>query len=97
MAAAHALALRLAGRANLEIEGLGRRDWQAKREAIVEIARLSNAAARLMETYQRALFVLTKAQASGGQAVLVQRVQVNDGGQAVVAGQVGASSKEPTL
>jgi hypothetical protein len=86
MAAAHALALRLVGRANLEIEGLGRHAWQARREAMVEIARLSNSAARLMETYQRALFVLTKAQAGERQAVVVQRVQVNDGGQAVVAG-----------
>jgi hypothetical protein len=93
MAAAHALSLRLVGRANLEIEGLGRFEWERRREAMIEIARLSNAAARLMETYQRALFVLTRAQATGKEAVLVQRVQVNDGGQAVVAGQVGGSGK----
>jgi hypothetical protein len=60
MAAAHALALRLVGRANLEIEGLGRHDWQEKGEAMVEIARLSNAATRVMQTYQQALFVLAK-------------------------------------
>jgi hypothetical protein len=88
MSAAHALAMRLAGRANLEIEGLGRHDWQAKREVIVEIARLSNAAARLMDTYQRGLLALAKAQDGEKWPVLVQRVQVNDGGQAVVAGQV---------
>jgi hypothetical protein len=91
MAAAHALALRLVGRANLEIEGLGRRDWQGRREAMVEIARLSNSAARLMETYQRALFTLAKVRSDGKQTVVVQRVQINDGGQAVVAGQVEGS------
>jgi hypothetical protein len=95
MAAAHALALRLVGRANLEIEGLGRHEWQGKREAMVEIARLSNSAARLMETYQRALFMLAKVQDGAKQPVLVQRVQINDGGQAVVAGQVQASGKVP--
>ena len=86
MAAAHALSLRLVGRANLEIEGMGRFEWEKRREAMVEIARLSNAAARLMETYQRALFVLAKVRNGGKQTVVVQHVQVN-GGQAVIAGQ----------
>jgi hypothetical protein len=87
MAAAHALALRLIGRDNREIEGLGRHNWQEKREAMVEIARLSNAATRLMQTYQQALFVLAKVRNGGKQMVIVQHVQVNDGGQAVIAGQ----------
>jgi hypothetical protein len=89
MAAAHALSLRLIGRANLEIEGLGRHNWQEKREAMVEIARLSNAATRLMQTYQQALVVLAKVRNGGKQTVIVQHVQVTDGGQAVIAGQAG--------
>jgi hypothetical protein len=87
MAAAHALSLRLIGRANLEIEGMGRFDWSRRREAIVEIARLSNAAARLMGTYQQALLTLAKVRGGGKQTVIVQHVQVNEGGQAVIAGQ----------
>jgi hypothetical protein len=93
MAAAHALSLRLIGRANLEIEGLGRHNWQEKRAAMVEIARLSNAATRLMHTYQQALFVLAKVRNGGKQMVFVQHVQVNDGGQAVIAGQAGGLAK----
>lgn len=94
MAATHSLAQRLIGRANLEIEGLARHDWERRREAVVEIARLSNAAARLMETYQRGFILLAKPQAGAKRPVVVQRVQINDGGQAVVAGQVNASGSE---
>lgn len=93
MAAMHALSMRLIGRANLEIETLGRVDWDRRREAMVEIARLSNAAARVMETYQRALAVIAKVRSGGKQTVVVQHVQVSQGGQAVVAGHVGGNEK----
>src|SRR5438045_389744 len=42
LAAAHALALRLVGRANLEIEGMHRFDRQGQRETMVEIAKLKS-------------------------------------------------------
>jgi len=94
LAAAHALALRLVGRANLEIEGMGRFDRQGRRETIVEIARLSNAAARLMQTFQQGAVAFTKMRGGGAQTIVVQHVQVNEGGQAVIAGQArGASDK----
>ena len=94
LAAAHALALRVIGRANLEIEGMHRFDRQGQRETLVEVARLSNAAARLMKTYQQGALALTKIRGGGAQTIVVQHVQVNDGGQAVIAGQArGASSK----
>jgi len=92
LAAAHALALRLAGRANLEIEGMGRFDRQGQRETLVEVARLSNAAARLMQTYQQGALALTKLRGGGAQTIVVQHVQVNDGGQAVIAGQARGAS-----
>ena len=57
--AAHALALRVIGRANLEIEGMHRFDRQGQRETMVEVARLSNAAGRLMQTYQQGALALT--------------------------------------
>ena len=94
LAAAHALALRLVGRANLGIEGMGRLDRQERGEAVVEVARLSNAAARLMQTFQQGTLTLTKLRGGGAQTIVVQHVQVNDGGQAVIAGQArGASGK----
>jgi hypothetical protein len=92
LAAAHALALRLVGRANLEIEGMGRFDRQGQRETMVEVARLSNAAARLMQTYQQGALALTKIRGGGAQTIVVQHVQVNDGGQAVIAGQARGAS-----
>jgi hypothetical protein len=93
MAAAHGLSLRLIGRANLEIEGLGRFTWPEKREAMVEIARVSNAAARMMQSYQQAFAVMAKVRNGGKQTVVVQHVQVNDGGQAVIAGQTGGRAR----
>ena len=54
----------------------------------VEMARLSNAAARMMQVYQEALLALHKLKTGGKQVVVVQHVQVSDGGQAVIAGKV---------
>ena len=94
MAAAHALSLRLVGRANLEIEGMGRWDQQGRGEAVVQITRLSNGAARLMQSYQQGVLTLAKIRSGGSQIIVVQHVQVNEGGQAVIAGQArGAGHK----
>jgi len=54
----------------------------------VEMARLSNAAARMMQVYQEGLLTLHKMRTGGKQVVVVQHVQVSDGGQAVIAGKV---------
>lgn len=54
----------------------------------VEVARLSNAAARMMQVYQEGLLALQKIRTGGKQTVVVQHVQVADGGQAVVAATV---------
>jgi hypothetical protein len=55
---------------------------------LVEVARLSNAAARMMQIFQEGLLVLQKLRTGGKQTVVVQHVQVSDGGQAVIAGSV---------
>jgi hypothetical protein len=54
----------------------------------VEMARLSNASARMMQIYQEALLTLQKLRTGGKQTVVVQHVQVSEGGQAVIAGSV---------
>ena len=54
----------------------------------VEKARLLNSAARMMKVFQDALLALNRIRTGGTQRVIVQHVQVNDGGQAVVAGEV---------
>jgi len=60
----------------------------------VEMARLSNAAARAMQVYQEALLTLQKLRTGGKQTVVVQHVQVSEGGQAVIAGSVAGTSGE---
>jgi hypothetical protein len=54
----------------------------------VEMARLSNAAARMMQIFQEALLTLQKIRIGGKQTVVVQHVQVSKGGQAVIAGSM---------
>jgi hypothetical protein len=54
----------------------------------VDAARLTNAAARLMQAYQEALLTLQKIRTGGKQVVVVQRVEVSGGGQAVIAGSM---------
>jgi hypothetical protein len=58
----------------------------------VEMARLSNASARMMQIYQEAVLTLQKLRTGGKQTVVVQHVQVSEGGQAVIAGSVAGTS-----
>jgi hypothetical protein len=83
MAAAHFTALRL-----LE------QSTETKLQA-GEVARFTNAAARMMDVYQNACLTLQKLKTRGTQRVLVQYQQVNvgSGGQALVAGKVGRGSR----
>ena len=62
-------------------------------QAQVETARLANAAARLMRTYQESMLTLQKIRTGGRQTMVVQHVHVTDGGQAVVAGSVSKGAK----
>jgi len=57
-----------------------------------EVVKLTNAAARMMEVYQNASLTLQKLKTRGTQRIDVRYQQVNvaEGGQAVVAGNVGA-------
>ncbi len=61
----------------------------------VEVARFTNAAARLIDAYQSGCVTLQKLKTGGTQRVLVQHQQVNvgQGGQAVVAGRMDGGSR----
>jgi hypothetical protein len=72
-AAAHKMSLDLLARAGQQ------RDFQG-------IASLCNAAARLMDASQKAMLTFHRLRTGGRQTVVVQHVQVSDGGQAVIAG-----------
>ena len=56
-------------------------------EPLIQVS-LTNAVARLTRGYQEGMLTLQKLRTGGKQTVVVQHVQVTDGGQAVVAGQV---------
>ncbi len=59
--------------------------------------RLTNAAARLMQAYQEALLTLQKIRTGGKQVVVVQRVEVSGGGQAVIAGSMNGGNRGLTV
>jgi hypothetical protein len=80
MAAIHRAAMKLVAR-SLDVH-----------DEPVEMARLSNAAARAMQVYQEGLLTLQKLRTGGKRMVVVQHVQVSDGGQAVIAGSVAETS-----
>lgn len=59
----------------------------------VEIARLTNAAARMMQVYQEAFLTLQRIRTGGKQTVVVQHVQVSESGKAVVGVNLGARGR----
>lgn len=78
MAASHRAAMKLVAR-SLDMH-----------DQPVEMARLSNAAARAMQIYQEGLITLQKLRTGGKQTVIVQHVQVSEDGQAVITGSVAS-------
>jgi hypothetical protein len=74
---AHQLAV--AHKAALEIM-----DKAAFQQDLGDKARLLNLAARMMETYQRGLLTLDRIRSKGEQRIVVQYVNVKDGGQAII-------------
>jgi hypothetical protein len=94
MAVLHELAMRLAGRAialTRHIESAPAScDIAAQQAVSGEVARLTNATARTMATFQDAALTLAKLRNGGNQTVTVQHVTVSDGGQAIVAGNVSS-------
>ena len=80
LAAAHSAAMKLVGR----VGGGGM--------PIVEESRLANAAGRMMQIFQEGVLTLQKLKTGGRQTMIVQHVQVSDGGNALVAARVNGSS-----
>lgn len=74
---AHQLAV--AHKAALEIM-----DKAAFQQDVGDKARLLNLAARMMETYQKGLLTLDRIRGKGEQRIVVQHVNVKDGGQAII-------------
>lgn len=89
LAVAHALVMQLFRDGDKMIrDGRLRSDFKGSAFYNVEGCRMLTTAARLMAAYQAGHATLARIRQGGRQVVTVQHVQVNDGGQAVVAGQV---------
>jgi hypothetical protein len=94
LAAAHKVAMKLAGRAamhatNAEHDGFGpemRYPGSRLEFHAVEADRAAKAMARVMEAWQHGYATLMRVRSAGRQTVVVQHVNVASGSQAVVAG-----------
>jgi hypothetical protein len=63
----------------------------------VETCRMAGAVSRMMQTFQQGMLTLQRVRSNGKQTVVVQHqyvTKVEDGGQAVIAGEVQAGRTE---
>ncbi len=93
MAAAHAAAMTLQVDAH-ELLRMYKRTGCINQHLSIEAGRMMNASARMMESFQHGLLTIQKVRSGGRQTVVVQHVNVGDGGQAMVAGQVKVRAKK---
>jgi hypothetical protein len=93
MAAAHTMAMELQAEAR-ELLGHYKRTGHVHQSLSIEAGRLLNASARMMECFQHGMLTLQKIRSGGQQTVVVQHVNVGDGGRAMVAGQVKLRGKK---
>jgi hypothetical protein len=93
MAAAHVMAMELQAEAR-ELLQRYKRSGHVYQQLSIEAGRLLNASARMMDSYQHGMLTLTKVRSGGQQVVVVQHVNVGDGGRAMVAGQVKVRGKD---
>jgi hypothetical protein len=106
MAATHRASMRMTAQLNERLDLMGQAYVRPddKERANIQAARLAGAIARMNGSFQSGLLALHRIRTGGKQSVTVthvhQHVQVNDGGQALVAGEVkgpdgGRSPKTP--
>jgi hypothetical protein len=94
LAGAHTMALELQAEAR-ELMQRFKRTGYVHQHLSIEAGRTMNASARMMDTFQHGLLTLQKIRSGGQQTVVVQHVNVSDGGQAMVAGEVKVRGKRP--
>jgi hypothetical protein len=98
IAAAHRLAMKLTAKASYFAGHVTSWDPKCRQQMqSIEAARMAGAAARMMDTFQRGLLTLDRLRNGGRQVVTVQHVNVGDGGQAVVAGEVSTGGRKRTV
>jgi hypothetical protein len=85
LTAAHYMAMKFLAKSETRLNNTP--SWQ-QQEHLMETCRLATTATRFMSVFQEGLLTLAKLRTGGKQTVVVQHVYVNDGGQAVVAGDL---------
>ena len=95
MAAAHKLAMTFTQRALIHAHSseYAHLSIDARTTHSIEAARMAGAASRMMSAFNDGLRTLERLRNGGRQVVVVQHVNVNDGGQALVTGTVEAKAK----
>ena len=88
LASTHYLALRFLALAQARAVEAAKQGQPYWREHNVEACRLTNAASRLLSSFNEGAATLHKLRTGGKQTVVVQHVQVQEGGQAVIAGDM---------
>src|SRR5215218_6557699 len=96
MAALHGSTMKMVAQLNACIERMApdtyRRpsEEQRRERANIQATRLAGAVSRMSGTFQQGLVTVQRLRSGGQQVVTVQHVQVNEGGQAIVAGKMKA-------
>jgi hypothetical protein len=93
MAAAHTMAMEAQAEAR-ELLQRYKRTGHVYQQLSIEAGRLLNASARMMDSFQHGMLTIQKVRSGGQQTVVVQHVNVGDGGRAMVAGQVKLRRKD---
>lgn len=94
IAAAHGLAMKFAEKSGHLLGFVTSWETNARQQvSSIEAARLANAAARMMDSFNQGLLTLDRLRHGRRQVVIVQHVTVGPGGQTIVAGEVKAGSR----
>jgi hypothetical protein len=80
----------------MSVETYNEEGEQRRERANIQTTRLAGALGRMSASFQQGMRTLQRLRSGGRQVVTVQHVQVNEGGQALVAGQMGRGPRRGT-
>ncbi len=95
MVVANELVLNMISKSNHFLSSVSCWQTQGRQQvSSIEAARLASSGARLMDSCSKAALALDKLKNGGKHTLVVQHVEVKDGGQAIVAGGVHTATRE---
>jgi len=90
LAATHRSSMKISAETNRMVDYLANVRGEERERTNIQVTRLAGAQARLTMAFQHGILAVQRLRSGGTQRVIVQHVSVNQGGQAVVAGEVSA-------